>query len=72
MNLVEKKRKKEKKQLSYANKQKISELAKKAKNLNWKNLVDKIYKLIVKEFKPNVNCHIKIGRLTTFFKSNNA
>ncbi len=32
---------------------------------------DKIHKLIVKQFKLNVSCHIEIGRITTFFKSNN-
>jgi hypothetical protein len=31
-------------------------------NLIKKNLVDKIHKLIVKELKLNINCHIKIGK----------
>jgi hypothetical protein len=39
-------------------KQKIHKLVKKAKKINYKNLVNKIYKLIVKELKLNVNCHI--------------
>jgi hypothetical protein len=47
-------REKKKTQLSNVDKQKICELAKKqkkTKNLNKKNLVDKIHKLIVKELK---------------------
>jgi hypothetical protein len=50
--------KKKKKKLSNADKQKICELAKKAKNLNLKNLVNKIHKLIVRE----LNCHIKTDK----------
>ncbi len=46
----------------YANKQKIGKLIKKTKNLNSKNLVNKIYKLIVKELKFNTNHHIKTCR----------
>jgi hypothetical protein len=54
-------------------KKKICELAKKTKNNNWKNLIEKIHKLIVKELKLNVNHHIKKkAKTTTFFKSNNA
>jgi hypothetical protein len=59
MNLIEVKRKK---QLFGANERKMCELAKKAKNLNYKNLVDKIHKLIVRELKLNVNHNIKIGK----------
>jgi len=59
MNLVEVKRKK---QLFGANEQKMCELTKKAKNLNYKNLVDKLHKPIVKERKLNVNHNIKIGK----------
>ncbi len=58
MNLVQKK----KKQLSNANKQKICKLAKKTKKFNENNLVDKTHKLIVKEPKLNVDCHIKTCR----------
>jgi hypothetical protein len=62
---------KKKKQLSNTNKQKMCELAKKAKHINFKNLVDKIHKLIVtQELKFNVNHHIKIG--WNLFKSNHA
>jgi hypothetical protein len=59
MNLVEMKRKI---QLFGANEQKMCELAKKAKNLNCKNLVHKIHKLIIKELKLNVNHNIKISK----------
>jgi 3-dehydroquinate dehydratase len=52
---IEEKRKKQ--QLSIANKQMICGLTKKAKNLNLKNLVDKIHK----KLKLNVDHHIKIG-----------
>jgi hypothetical protein len=45
---------------------------KKKKNLNQKNLIDKIQKLIIKELKLNVSCCIKATEITTFFKSNNA
>jgi hypothetical protein len=55
MNLVEKKDK-------HAYKQKKCNLAKKIRNLNFKKIVNKILKLIVKELKFNVNCQIKIGR----------
>jgi len=59
MNRVEEKGK----QLPNADKQKICKLAKKAKkNLNLKNIVDKIHKLIVKKLKFNVNRHIKISK----------
>jgi hypothetical protein len=51
-----------KKQLSDEDKQKICKRAKKKKILNLKNLIDKTQKLIVKELKLNVNCHIKINR----------
>jgi hypothetical protein len=51
--------KEEKKQPSHVDKQKIYKLAKKAENFNQKNLIDKIHKLIVKELKLNVNCHVK-------------
>jgi transposase len=51
-----------KKWFSNANKQKIYELVKKTKKNYLKNLVDKIHKLIVKELKLNVNCHIKIDK----------
>jgi hypothetical protein len=54
-NLVQKR----KKQLSNLDKQKIYELAKKAKTLNLKNLIDKIHKLIIKELRSNENCNIK-------------
>jgi hypothetical protein len=40
-----------------------------------KNLIDKIHKLIVKEFKLDVHHHMfikKRQKFTTFFKSNNA
>jgi hypothetical protein len=57
---------KKKKKLSNVDKQKICKLAKKAKNNNKNNLVDKIQKLIVKELKLNVNCHIKISRNHNF------
>jgi hypothetical protein len=49
-------REKKNKQLSSANKQKNNV------NLLWKHkilIVNKIHKLIVKEFKHNVNCYIK-------------
>jgi hypothetical protein len=59
MNLVEGKRKK---QLFGADEQKMCELAKKAENLNYKNLVDKIHKLIFKELKLNVNHNVKTGK----------
>jgi hypothetical protein len=52
-------REKKKKQLSSANKQK------KNVNLLWKHkifIVNKIQKLIVKEFKHNVNCYIKTSK----------
>jgi len=52
----------EKKQFSNVDKQKIWELAKKAKNFNLKNLVDKMHKLIIKELKLNLNYHIKTCR----------
>jgi hypothetical protein len=61
---------KKKKQLYSANKQKICELAKKTKKINFKNLVDKIHKLVVKDFKLNVT--LKHAEITTFFKFNNA
>jgi hypothetical protein len=48
-----------KKQHSNVNKQKICKLAKKVENFNWKNLIYKIHKLILKEFKLNVNHHMK-------------
>jgi len=33
------------------------------KQKNWvKNLINKIHKLIIKEVRLDVNCHIKIGR----------
>jgi hypothetical protein len=67
MNQVDEK----KKQLSNVDKQEICKLVKKQKILNLKNIIDKIHKLIVKKLKLNVNCHIKIGRITTFLKSNN-
>jgi hypothetical protein len=51
-----------KKQFFIANKQKIYKLVKKTKKINLKNLVDKIHKLIVKELKLNINCHIKIDQ----------
>jgi len=57
MNLVEKEKKK---QLSNVDKQRCANLSRKQKKLNWKNLVDKIHKLIVKELKFNVNHNIKI------------
>jgi hypothetical protein len=63
MNLVGKK-----KQLSSVDKQNTGKLAKKANNNNLKNLVDKIHKPIVKEFKLNVNRHIKIGKNHNFFQ----
>jgi len=69
MNLVEE----GKKQLFNVDKQKICELVKKTENFNQKNLMDKIHKLIVKEFKSNIYCHIKKKiEITTFFKFNNA
>ncbi len=52
MNLVEEKRK------NNLHKQKIHKLVKKAKTFNFKNLVNKVHKLIVKDLKLNVNCHI--------------
>jgi hypothetical protein len=52
-----------KKQFFIANKQKIYKLVKKTKKINLKNLVDKIHKLIVKELKLNINCHIKIDKI---------
>jgi len=51
-----------KKQLCNVDKQKICKRAKKKENPNFKNLIDKTQKLIVKELKRNVNCHIKINR----------
>jgi len=69
MNLVEE----GKKQLFNVDKQKICELVKKTENFNQKHLMDKIHKLIVKEFKSNVYCHIKKKtEITTFFKFTNA
>ncbi len=59
MNPIEKGKKK---QLFNADKQKKCELAKKTSNLNFKNLVDKMRKLIIKKLKLNVNHHIKRGR----------
>ncbi len=67
MNQVERK----KKQLFNANKPKICELAKKINKFFYKNLVNKMHKLIIKELKLNVNHHIKTCRITTFFESNN-
>ncbi len=64
MNLVEEK----KKQFFSAYKQKTCKLAKKVENPNFKKLVDKIHKLIVKKLKLNVNCHIKIGRNHNHFE----
>jgi hypothetical protein len=64
MNLVEEK----KKQLSSGYKQKTCKLVKKVGNLNFKKKVDKIHKLIVKKFKLNVDCHIKIGRNHNLFQ----
>jgi len=61
-----------KKQLSNVDNQKICKLVKKIENFNYKNLIDKIHKLIIKELKLNVSCHIKTTEITTFFKSNNA
>jgi len=65
---------KKKKQLSNVYNQKICKLVKKNKSkyLNQKNIIDKIQKLIIKELKLNVSCHIKATKFTTFFKSNNA
>jgi hypothetical protein len=40
----------------------MQKLAKKIENLNLKNLVNKIYKLIVKELKLNVNRQIKTSK----------
>jgi hypothetical protein len=53
-------KKEKKKQLSNVDKQKMCELAKKTKKLNFKNLVNKIHKLIIKELKLNVNHNNKI------------
>ncbi len=64
-NLVEEK----KKQSFCTYKQKICKLAKKVGNFNKKTLVDKMDKLIDKELKPNVNCHIKIGRNHNIFQA---
>jgi len=50
--------------------QKICELVTKIENFYFKNLVDKIHKLVVKDFKLNVT--LKHAEITTFFKSNNA
>ncbi len=58
MNLVKEKTK----QLINVHKQKICELVKKIKSFNFKNLVDKIHKLIVKKLKLNVNHRIKTGK----------
>jgi hypothetical protein len=45
----------------------------KAQDFNFKNLVDKIHKQIVKELKLNINYHLKIGKkIITFFNFNNA
>ncbi len=59
--------KREKKQLSTANKpkkkrRKECELAKKTKKFNSKSLVDTTQKLIIKKLKLNVNHHIKIRK----------
>jgi predicted transcriptional regulator len=55
------------------NKQKICELTKNKFEINFKNLINKIHKLIVKELKLNVNHQVKKKeKITTFFKSNNA
>jgi len=43
-------------------KQKICELGKKVENFIKKKKIDNIYKLIIKEFNLNVNCHTKISR----------
>jgi hypothetical protein len=47
---------------------KILALPSKQKILIKKILVDKIYKLIIKEFKLNVDCDIKIGRNHNLFQ----
>jgi hypothetical protein len=65
MNLVEEKRKNN---FSNANKQMISELSKKINKFNFKNLLDKMHKLIVKKLKLNVNCHMKISRNHNFLQ----
>jgi len=55
MNLVEEKRKNN---FIVETSKRYANLSKKAKKINYKNLVNKIHKLIVKELKLNVNCHI--------------
>jgi len=55
-------REKKRQQLSSANKQMICKIAMKVENLNYKNIVHKIHKLIVKKLKLNVDCHIKTGK----------
>jgi hypothetical protein len=65
MNLVEEKRKNN---FSNANKQMISELSKKINKFNFKNLLDKMHKLIVKKLKLKVNCHMKISRNHNFLQ----
>jgi len=37
-------------------------LPRKQKEIDWKNLIDKIHKLIAKQLKLNVNRHIKIDK----------
>ncbi len=59
MNLVEEKRKNT--FLVQTNKIYVN-LLRKQKKFKKKNLIDKIHKLIVKEFKLTVNCHIKTSR----------
>jgi hypothetical protein len=38
------------------------DLSREKRKNNLKNIVEKINNLIIKKFKLNVNCHIKIGR----------
>jgi hypothetical protein len=54
--------KKKRQQLFVLTNKKSAILPRNQKILIKKKIVDKIHKLIVKELKFNVNCHIKIGR----------
>ncbi len=60
VNVVEKKTHKKNNFLVQTNKR-YANLSK-IKKFNKKKKVDKIHKVIVKELKPNINCHIKIGK----------
>jgi hypothetical protein len=65
MNPIEKKIKEE--QLFITDKQKICKLAKKARNFNLKNIIDKIHK----KLKLNIDHHIKTNKTHNIFKFNN-